>query len=74
MDLGESPSSVQFLDGCLDLLGPMELADETRSQLTDHLDAGGALKHGTEAEQSEFARRTGETLQMIATTSEFQFG
>ena len=26
------------------------------------------------AERSEFARRAGETLQMIATTSEFQFG
>jgi hypothetical protein len=74
MDLGESPSSEQFLDGCLDLLGPMELAQETRGQLTDHLDAGGALKHGTVAERNEFARRTGETLQMIATTSEYQFG
>jgi hypothetical protein len=42
--------------------------------LTDHLDADGALKHGTEAEQSAFSRRAGETLQMIATTSEFQFG
>ncbi|MCH9018142.1 MAG: hypothetical protein IIB89_10340, partial [Chloroflexi bacterium] len=66
--------SEQFLDGCLDLLGPMELAPETHGQLTDHLDAGGALKHGTEAEQGEFSRRAGETLQMIATTSEFQFG
>jgi len=74
MALGDVPSSEQFLDRCLDLLGPMDLAQETRGQLTDHLDAGGALKHGDEAEQSEFSRRTGETLQMIATTSEFQFG
>ena len=74
MALGDAPSSEQFLNGCLDLLGPMDLAQETRSQLTDHLDAGGALKHGNESEQSEFSRRAGETLQMIATTSEFQFG
>jgi len=74
MDLGESPSSEQFLDGCLDLLGPMELAEETHGQLVSHLDSGGALKHGTKDEQDEFARRAGETLQMIATTSEFQFG
>ena len=74
MELDAVPSSEQFLDGCLDLIGPMPLAEETRTQLKDHLDAGGALKHSTEAEQSEFSRRAGETLQMIATTSEFQFG
>ena len=74
MAIGDVPSSEQFLDGCLDLVGPMALAQETRSQLTEHLDAGGALKHSSEAEQGEFSRRAGETLQMIATTSEFQFG
>jgi hypothetical protein len=74
MAIGDVPSSEQFLDGCLDLLGPMDLAQETRGQLTAHLDAGGALKHADATEQSEFSRRAGETLQMIATTSEFQFG
>ena len=74
MDIGDVPSSEQFLDGCLDLVGPMELAQETRSQLTEHLNAGGALKHGTDSEKGDFSRRAGETLQMIATTSEFQFG
>jgi hypothetical protein len=74
MAIGDVPSSEQFLNGCLDLVGPMDLAQETKSQLTQHLDAGGALKHSTEAEQTEFTKRAGETLQMIATTSEFQFG
>ena len=74
MAIGDVPSSEQFLDGCLDLVGPMDLAQETKSQLTEHLDAGGALKHSTETEQSDFTKRAGETLQMIATTSEFQFG
>ena len=74
MALNEVPSSEQFLDGCLDLVGPMSLADETRNQLKEHLDAGGALNHRTDSEQKEFSRRAGETLQMIATTSEFQFG
>ena len=74
MALGDVPSSQQFLDGCLDLIGPMDLAEETRSQLTDHLDSGGDLNHGSDAEKGEFSRRAGETLQMIATTTEFQFG
>ena len=74
MNLGDVPSPEQFLDGCLDLVGPMELAQETRDQLTDHLNAGGALKHSTDSEKGDFSRRAGETLQMIATTSEFQFG
>ena len=52
----------------------MGRAQRTRGQLNADLDAGGALRPGNEAEQTELSRRAGETLQMIATTSEFQFG
>ena len=71
---GEILSAEQMVDGCLDLVGPLTISDETRDELVGHVARAGELRHGTEDEQSDFAGRVGETLQMIATTSEFQFG
>ncbi len=74
MSQGDTMTADQMVDGCLDLVGPMTVAEETRRELVTHLSTGGELRHGSDAEKAEFARRAGETLQMIATTSEFQFG
>ena len=74
MAQGESISAEQMVDGCLDLVGPLTISDETRDELVGHVAQGGDLRHSSEAEQADFARRAGETFQMIATTSEFQFG
>ncbi len=74
MDLGEALSPDELVDGCLDLIGPLELAYETRNELVTHAQMGGELRHGNQVERTEFSRRTGEMLQMISTTSEFQFG
>ena len=63
-----------FVDGCLDLTGPLTVAEETRSELVAHVQSGGGLRHGSESERQNFSQRTGEMLQFIATTSEFQFG
>ena len=74
MDRSDALNPDEFVDGCLDLAGPLSVAEETRSELISHVGAGGDLRHGTEAEREDFSRRTAETLQIIATTSEFQFG
>jgi uncharacterized protein (DUF1800 family) len=74
MSQGESMTADQMVDGCLDLVGPMTVADETRNELVSHLSAGGVMQHSNDAERAEFTRKAGETFQMIATTSEFQFG
>ena len=74
MDQGDNLTAEQMVDGCLDLVGPLTISDETRSELVGHVSQGGALRHGTDDEKADFARRVGETFQMIATTSEFQFG
>ena len=74
MDQGETLSPDQFVDGCLDLIGPLRVAGETRNELVSHARIGGDLRHVSQEQQVEFTRRTGEMLQMIATTSEFQFG
>ena len=74
IDQGDTLSADQMVDGCLDLIGPMTIADETRQELVGHISGEGELRHGTESERNDFTRRVGETFQMIATTSEFQFG
>lgn len=74
MARSENLSAEQMVDGCLDLVGPLTISGETRTELVGHVAQGGDLRHSTDDEKADFARRVGETFQMIATTSEFQFG
>jgi uncharacterized protein (DUF1800 family) len=73
MARGRTLSPEQLVDGCLDLMGPVEVDKGTRNQLLEHALTGGALRHGTQTERAEFTQRTGEMLQMIAATAEYQF-
>ena len=70
---GATLSPESFVDGCLDLIGPMVVDNETRNELVAHTQRGGEVRHGSSSEDSEFSRRTGEMFQMIASTAEFQF-
>jgi len=74
MDRADTLSADDFVDGCLEFVGPLSVAEETWTELVSHAQDAGDLRHSTEPERAEFARRTGEMLQIIATTSEFQFG
>ena len=73
MSRGDSLSPETFVDGCLDLIGPITVDDGTRSELVAHAQKSGDLHHGSSSEQIDFTRRTGEMFQMIASTAEFQF-
>ena len=66
---GPTISPQRLVDGCLEMLGTYELAEETRSLLIADAEQGGQLSTGPE----EFAQRVGEMLQMIVATQEFQF-
>ena len=74
MERSETLSASELVDGCLELVGPMTISEETHAELVGHVAQGGALQHHTDEQRADFTRRAGETLQMIATTSEFQFG
>jgi hypothetical protein len=73
MARGDKLSPEQFVNGCLDLTGPVVLFPDTMTQLISHATQEGELSHGTDAEKTDFTRRTGEMFQMIAATAEFQF-
>ena len=62
-----------LVDGCLDLIGPLTLAEKTRAPLLAKARSAGELRLANEADQLELARRVGEMLQLIVATREFQF-
>jgi len=74
MSASDSLSPKDLVDGCLDLVGQLQVTDETYNELVSHAQREGALKHQSDSEKEEFIRRSGEMLQMIAATSEYQFG
>ncbi len=66
-------SPERFLEGCLDLMGPLEVSEDTHKTLIEHALRDGELRNSTEDERIIFARRVGEMLQLIAATQEYQF-
>jgi uncharacterized protein (DUF1800 family) len=73
MARGERLTPEAFVEGCIDLVGCLNVTDDTRRELIAHAQRGGELRHGTNAERAEFTRRCGEMFQMLAATGEFQF-
>ena len=66
---GATLSPERLVDGCLDMLGAYELAEETRGKLVAHAGKKGEIRTDTE----EFAGRVGQMLQLIVATQEYQF-
>jgi hypothetical protein len=66
-------SSKEFVEGCLDLMGPLEVSESTLLSLIEFAEQGGELRNNTEEERINFTRRVGQMLQMIVSTQEFQF-
>ncbi len=61
-----------FVDGCLDLIGPVEVSDESRHVMIEHARSGGELRHANDEERSRFAGRVTEMLQLIVAAPEYQ--
>ena len=66
---GAALTSEQLVDGCLELLGSYEVAQETRNQLVDLANSEGEIR--TDSEQ--FSQRVGQMLQSIVATTEYLF-
>ncbi len=64
----------QFVDGCLDLMGYVEVTEKTRNQLVSHASRVGGLRGDIEDERDKFVHQVGEILQLIVDTGEYQFG
>ena len=63
----------QIVDGCLDLVGPMESSETTREELLAQAQEGGDLRWDTEEDARESERRVGIILALIGASRDYQF-
>ncbi len=66
---GPTIEPAQLVDGCLQLLGCYELADETREMLANQAGKDGVIHTDT----GDFSERVSKTLQMIVATKEYLY-
>jgi len=66
-------SPTECVDGCLDLLGPLDVSEQTRRELLAQAEEGGELRWGTEQEYRASAQRVGVMLALIGASREYQF-
>ena len=59
-------------DGCLDLLGPIQVSDETRSILVKYASRNGDLDLSDHQPGDEAEQRVGNMLRLVAATREYQ--
>ena len=62
-----------FVDTCLDLMGPLEVNQETRQELIDHASIGGNLTWGSNQETTTSNDRISEMLQLIVSLRDYQY-
>jgi uncharacterized protein (DUF1800 family) len=68
---GPQMSPAELVDQCLDLMGPVEVSDQTRQELVSHAGVEGDISW---SDYDGSAKRTGEMFALIAATREYQFG
>jgi hypothetical protein len=68
---GLSPEDL--VDGCLDLIGPIEMDREARLALLDAAESGGNLRFATEEERQMSAAQVIRLIQLIVASREYQF-
>ena len=62
-------SPEQLVDGCLDLMGPLEAQEENRRELVNHAGERGTLRWS----EADAAERVGEMLQLVVSLREYQY-
>ncbi len=70
---GDTLAPEEFVDRCLDLLGPMEVGGETRDGLLRLASAAGDLHFDGEEANRLAAARVGRVLQLIVASRDYQF-
>ena len=63
----------EFVDACLDIVGPLEFSESTRSELLDHANEDGGLNWDSEESSEKSERNIGVMLALIAASRDFQF-
>ena len=71
--LGPVVESGDLVDRCLDLIGPIEVGEETRIALSKYAEEVGDVNLGTNEDNVENAPKIARMIQLIVSTREYQF-
>ena len=63
----------EFVDTCLELMGPMDVDQETREELAGHARSSGPLCWGSEQDAGVSTERVAEMLQLIVSLRDYQY-
>jgi uncharacterized protein (DUF1800 family) len=63
----------EFVDTCLDLMGPVEVDEATRRELVSHATEGGELRWNGQQTAEASSGRVAEMLQLIVSLRDYQF-
>jgi uncharacterized protein (DUF1800 family) len=63
----------EVVDGCLDLMGPLEVNKESHEELVGFISEGGNFAWGTPSEIEAATKRVSELLQLIVSLREYQY-
>ncbi len=66
-------SAEKVVDGCLDLMGPLEVQPESRQELIQFVGESGEFAWGTAQETEASKARVSELLQLIVSLREYQY-
>ena len=70
---GGTLSPEQLVERCLDLIGPLEVGDDTRGALSAYADSVGDVDLSDEVARTENAGKVTRMLQLIVASREYQF-
>ena len=71
--LGSVVKSGELVDRCLDLVGPIEVGDETRTALTNYAEEVGDVDLTSDEDMDDNAHKIARMIQLIVSTREYQF-
>ena len=63
----------ELIESCLEMIGPLEIGEATRTELLEHARAAGDVRWDTGADAAESEKRVGVMLALIAASRDFQF-
>jgi len=66
-------SAEGLVDNCLDLMGPLEVDDETRSELVEHASNEGNMDWSSDSSSKSANDRVSEMLQLISSLRDYQY-
>ena len=70
---GSVVKSGELVDRCLDLVGPIEVGDETRTALTNYAEEVGDVDLTSDEDRDDNAHKIARMIQLIVSTREYQF-